>query len=507
MKYLYHCNINKPAKLGTIKHQTLVITTLSFLGAFIGFIITGLLFPNYLTPGQNGIIKLLLSYSLLLGQFANLGFTNVTTRLFPYFRNNNNHHNGYIRVLTVVTTCGALISTLIFLGLYFTGHFQKAESDTLSFYQYALYLIPLTWITTFFFAYDNYLKVSYQAVIGSFQKDVLQRILILASITLFITHIITFQQFILAYLFAYATPTLVLTLHIIKQGDFKVPVTPSVFRRRMRLAMIDVSLFGLIVGFSNLVVLNIDAIMISRFLDLDQTGIYGITFFFGTLIIIPARALRKTASTPLAEAWRIKDISLIQSIYTKSSINQFLIGALLFIGIWGNLHNIFQLLPAQYQAGQYVILFAGLANLTEMASGVAGTIINTSRHYRYMAWFFVVLIVVTIVSNLIFIPRWGITGAAVASFFSMSIFLILRAALLWNKHHIQPFRTNHLKIIVAATLSLLISYTLPHLPLYFDILLRSGIIATVYAVLNLLFKSSEDYTTLAKQLSQRILKK
>ena len=53
-------------------------------------------------------------------------------------------------------------------------------------------------------------------------------------------------------------------------------------------------------------------------------------------------------------------ILLLMKFYAKSTINQLIVGELLFLGIWANIHNIFKILPAEYEAGKYVIFFIGI---------------------------------------------------------------------------------------------------------------------------------------------------
>lgn len=113
--------------------------------------------------------------------------------------------------------------------------------------------------------------------------------------------------------------------------------------------------FGVIVGFSNVLVLSVDRIMVEKMIGMDAAGVYSITFFFGTLVVIPARSLRKIAGTMLAEAWKNKDMKTIEEIYSKSIVNQLLIGVLIFIGLWSNIHNVFEILPKDYESGKWVI--------------------------------------------------------------------------------------------------------------------------------------------------------
>ena len=81
--------------MGIIEKQATKNLIYSYLGAGLGFI-TILWSAHLLTPAQNGVTKLLVSYSMLFAQFANLGFTSVTIRLFPYFRNKDKGHHGFL---------------------------------------------------------------------------------------------------------------------------------------------------------------------------------------------------------------------------------------------------------------------------------------------------------------------------------------------------------------------------------------------------------------------------
>jgi hypothetical protein len=69
--------------MGIIEKQATKNAIYSYLGASLGFF-TVMWFAHSLTTAENGARGLLISYSALFAQFANLGFTSVTNRFFPY---------------------------------------------------------------------------------------------------------------------------------------------------------------------------------------------------------------------------------------------------------------------------------------------------------------------------------------------------------------------------------------------------------------------------------------
>ncbi|MBC34770.1 MAG: polysaccharide biosynthesis protein [Bacteroidetes bacterium] len=478
--------------MGVIQNQTLRGSLYSYIGVLIGFVITGLLLPEYLSTAENGVIKLLLSYSIIFSQFAALGFNSITTRLFTYFRDKDKGHNGFLFIGSIVTLAGIGLSIMVFYFLKDILISRGGNSNDLFSY-YANFVIPLIVCQTIFNFLDNYAKVLFESVIGTFLKELVQRLIILGVLFLLIFNIIDFEQFVLLYVIAIALPTVLLFIYLgqKKQLHFK-PISGFISKDLSR-SMFSVGSFGLIIGFSNMAILNIDSIMVSQLVGLSETGIYGITFFFGTLIIIPSRALRKISSAVYADSWKSMDMQNIKDVYQKSALNQFVFGLLLFVGIWGNIDNVFEILPKEYEAGKYVIFFIGLVNLIDMLSGNTVVIINTSPKYRYLSWILLIHLGIVVISNFLFIPIWGLTGAAIASFVSTCIYALIRFMVLYRFYKLQPYNWKFILPVLIAVLSYALSTILPDVGyLILDIILRSTIILIIYIPLVYILKLSPE---------------
>ncbi len=101
-----------------------------------------------------------------------------------------------------------------------------------------------------------------------------------------------------------------------------------------------------------------------------------------TVIEVPKRALMQIAMPLISRAFEKNDLKDIQNIYQKTSINQLIVGSLILIGIWANLHNIFALIPRGdiYEAGKYVVLIIGFGKLLDMMFGPSSEIIVLSKY-------------------------------------------------------------------------------------------------------------------------------
>ncbi|NCB60165.1 MAG: hypothetical protein EOM46_22405 [Gammaproteobacteria bacterium] len=101
--------------MGIIIKQSIRGSVWSYLGVLVGFVTTSYLFPNYLSTDAVGLLGLLMAWSMLFAQISSLGFHGVTSRLFPYFRNRENGHNGFLFIAFMVMIAGFILFDVVHL--------------------------------------------------------------------------------------------------------------------------------------------------------------------------------------------------------------------------------------------------------------------------------------------------------------------------------------------------------------------------------------------------------
>ncbi len=488
--------------MGIIVRQSIKGTIWSYIGVGIGFITTAYLFPNYLSTDTIGLFGLLLAWSVLLTQFSSLGFGGVTARLFPYFRDKEKGHNGFLLIAFMVMAAGFilfLVTYFIFSPWLIENNREKSQL----FSEYAWLLVPLTFFTLVFAILDSYNRLLYNVVFGIFLSEFLQRLLILIVVLLFVTGLLNLHQLILAYAGAASAKGAIIFFYLLGKGEINLKPNPEFITKDLRKEMISVAFFSLLTGFGGSIVFSIDKIIVNQMLGLDATGVYTIAFFFGTIVIIPSRPLLKISGALISEAWKKNDVPYIEDIYRKSCINQFILGAFLFGGIWVNIDSILIILGPEYLAGKWVIFFIGLGYLIDMATGANAQIIAFSREYKMALWFLIVLVILVVSTMYLLIPVWSITGAAVAIALSFLLNNLMRYIFLYRKYGLQPFSPRLLLVIVAFIPGYYLGYILPELPLVWDILARSSVFAAVYSALITGLKVSyEVNSTLATILKE-----
>ncbi|MBP8959289.1 MAG: oligosaccharide flippase family protein [Bacteroidales bacterium] len=480
--------------MGIVFKQSAKGTIYVYTGLILGFITTGILFPRIYTTEQIGLLKIIVAYSSLIAILGTLGINGATIRLFPWFRNEKRKHNGFLALAMLTGLAGFILTTILLIVLkpyMLSTNIQKSPLVA----SYFNYLIILVFFQIFFSILDNYNTALYNSVQGTFLKEVFQRILIIIFIGLFFFDIISFHQFVILYIVALCAPTVFIVFFLIREKQFSLKPDFQFLNKNLKKSVVTVSLFSILNGFSLLAIQNIDVIMVNSMIGLDYAGIYSICFFFGAVISMPARSISRITGIVSADAWKNNDLNTIKNIYNKSCMTLFIIGLLLFIGILANIDNIFKIIGPEYLPGKWVIFFIALGNLIDMATGANSSIFGTSIYYKVQSFFLMLLVVLIVAANIILIPRFGITGAAIGSAGALTLLNVMRYLFLYIKFGLQPYNKKFLFVILIGGASWFLTSLIPVMDnLIADIFIRCCTIAILYFLPIYFSGISEDIT-------------
>ncbi|MBN2776596.1 MAG: polysaccharide biosynthesis C-terminal domain-containing protein [Bacteroidales bacterium] len=493
--------------MGIIARQTIKGSAYSALGAIIGFINIGLIMPQIFSTAEIGLTNLLISLSAIFGQLGTLGFMNVSVKLFPYFKDSKNKNNGFLFLLLSVGTLGFIICAIAY---YIWKPFlvnSNVQSSPL-FAEYVYLLIPLIFISIFYLLVDSYNRVLFNASFGLFVKEFLLRILNLAGIILFYLDVFDFHAFIIYYTIAYGVPLLLICLLLLYKNQLSIKPSFLILDKKFIREIISVAAFGLISGFSTIAVFQVDRYLINHYCDLSATGVYSTAFFFGTIILLPARALIRISSSIIGEDIKQDNWGKIKNIYSQSTHNLLLLSVFMFILIWGNINNIMKFLPAEFESGRYVILFISLAFVVQSVSAISGVIIQYSKYYRQHSYLMLFLIVLIVVLNIVLLPDYGIDGAALASFISFVSVGLIQIVYVKIKFNAQPYNYKHLVMILLGGFAYFISWLIPDFgSLIIDLFVRSAIISIIYILPLLIAGYSPETSDMLKKIFQFFVKR
>ncbi|MGE5400255.1 MAG: polysaccharide biosynthesis C-terminal domain-containing protein [Ignavibacteriales bacterium] len=496
--------------MGIVIRQSAKTLFVTYLGFLIGYVNTLILFPLALSVEQIGLQRILIDVAAFFSTFAALGATHIPIRYFPYFKDPRKQHNGFLFFLLCLSFVGYVVFLVLFFVLKdaFIGVYSKNASQLT---QYYYYLIPFTFIQLLIIIFESYTLVQLKPVVPRFIREIIIRVFFSLGVLGIFYQLITFHTFINLILVFYMAALLLLLLYVYSIKALFLRPDLSVFKSPHLKSMLVFGGFVLLGNTSDIIIRNIDSLMLGSYSGLKSTGIYTIALYIALVLEIPRRSMSQVVVPLVAEASKNRELGKIEELYKKSSINQLIIGGLLFLVIWCNIDNIFKFIPhgSTFALGKWVVFYIGLGKLFDMATGINAEIITTSKYYKYDLFFYMCLSLLAIGTNMLLIPVLGITGAAMASAISILLFNTMRFIFIWRIYKMQPFSKNTIKVLLISVFVLLFNYIFPHVSGHFvwDVAIRGFFITIIFSGLTLFFKASEDINNLLAKVMRRYLVK
>lgn len=479
--------------MGVVQKQSIRNAFITYSGILIGALNTMFIFPKVLGAEKHGLVMLLLSIATVFTQFLHLGVPNVLIRYFPYFK----LHKKYVYRMMIQIPLITILLFAFFLHLFGDYLFNSYKLKSSLFEEYQVFILPLVASLVVFEVFVALSRSELKTVYPSFLREFALRLMTLILLVVYALQRIDFEQFMLFWLGAYALNSLLMLGFLLRSKLFRFSLgLPLVHDSSIGKEMVGYGLITLLTVSATILVNRIDVLMLGYYLDIENVAFYSIALFMATLVQIPGRSIMQIGKPILAKAWERNDTDEIQNLYHKSALNQMLIGSLVFIGIWLNIDDVLSLVPEKYQGVQYVFFFIGIAKLFDTSCGLNGAILVTSEKYKYDLVINVILILLTLATNAIFIPMYGIEGAALATAISVIIYNVLKWSLLKYWFGFQPFTP---KFVLGVGISLFTLIVISYIPVNFEsvllrIIVKTSIICVIYAVFVVGLNVSEDIT-------------
>jgi O-antigen/teichoic acid export membrane protein len=496
--------------LGIVLRQGIRNTLISYVGLAIGFANTILILPRLLSPAQIGLVgSVLVPLATIGAQVAAFGFANAGMRYFPFFRNQGRNHAGFFPLLLGPPLLGfALVALLMWVGKPLVLQWYTKGDDAALLAAHYTVAIGLAGCIMLGSLQDAYLRSLFHTSFSSFCQEILLRLLLVGAAVAYSQHYLSFDGFVLAYAGAYATVAVLLACYLAFIGELHLRPTRAALRIKPLREMLGFGAFVLLSNISGTVLLNIDSLMVGTQKGFAQAGIYLIATNISTALVLPFRALYKTAFSLIAEYWKEGDMAKMADFYQRSTRINTLLGCYLALGIGLNLNFIYGLIHRpEYAAGTTAVLLLLAGRLLDGIAGVNGIIVATSPRYRFDLVFNVSLAAAVVVLNWILIPRMGLEGAALAYCVALVSINVARTWFVWRTYGLQPFDARVGRILLVALAAGVLAWAMPDLGnAWLTLLLRGGVLTVVYAAGILLTRSAPELMPIIAGIRARIAK-
>lgn len=443
--------------MGIVQKDAMRVSVISYVGIILGYINRVYLFLLFLTEEQIGFIGLLLSTGVLFASFTNLGTLNISWKFFPFLRNPEKKHSGFLSMIITIVLIGILFFGIVYVLLKGTFEYYFIENSKL-FMDYYYWVLPTGVGIVFFKVLENYLKALFKNVFAVIARDLIPRVLVLFAIIAFAYEQISFDAFVIIFCLTQIIPAFLLIAYLIKLNEWHFSIKSITIPKRFRKIIINYSLYSYFNSLVTIMVISIDLFMVSSYLGLIYTGVYTIMLYLIRALMIPYTSMSRISSPLISEYWKEKNIGKISELYTKFSSIGLFIGLFGFLGVWINREDLFSWLAdkgPEYYEGMNVFLFLMIARISDMYMGLNGIILITSKKYRYDIFFTSALLVVVIVLNQVLIPRMGISGAALATAIGIFGYNMARLIFVYINFKLHPFKKSQFAVIALFGLVLL----------------------------------------------------
>ena len=474
--------------MGLVQKDALRTTIISSFGLILGYLNKGLFFLLIFSTEQIGVVNLVFSLGVLFAQFSNFGAVYSIWKFFPFFKNKENKHHGFLSFSLLIVLLGAGVVSLFFL-LFRSNIEHIYESKSPMFLDYYLWVIPLGIGYLMYLVFEVYLRSLFKNVISVLAMDVVLRLVVSLLLLLFWLELIDFNDFVLAHSLIFFIPPLILIFYLKYLGELFINPRKINISKRFKKIIFNYSAFNYMNTLGRVLVNALDVIMIAQFIGLKATGVYTTVVFLTSAIQVPYKSLIRVSSPLISEHWKNRNFSGMKLLYRQVSSVSLVIGLGLFICVWVNIDFLFSFLKPEFSDGIWVFFFLMMGRLLDMYFGLNGHIFTSSKKYKYDLIFTLSLIGVVYFLNLYLIPIYGIIGAAISTAVALILYNLGRLLFVYFTYSIHPFTWKQFLIINLGVLSIILVINIPtfDLNIWIQFILKTFVTGFIFFGTILLF--------------------
>jgi O-antigen/teichoic acid export membrane protein len=147
----------------------------------------------------------------------------------------------------------------------------------------------------------------------------------------------------------------------------------------------------------------------------------------------------------------------------------------------------------------------GLSKYFDLILGNNNAIIFNSKYYRTVLFLGVLLVTLTVILNMIFIPLYGLKGTAFATLLSITLYSLSKLLFVVKRMKLFPFTSKTITafgILIACFLGFYF-WEFPFQPV-FNIILKSILVSIIYLFLSYKLKLSSDINDVIDNVLRKV---
>ena len=485
--------------MGIVLNQSLKNTIITYIGFAIGGISTIFLFPSILGKTYYGLSNYILSCANVIMPLFAIGMQNTLVKFYSQCKTEK-EQNQFLSFSVLFPL--VLTIPLLLLGLFFYDEISLFVTKKNPIVKEFIYLIPFIGLCMAYFEiFYAWARVHMHSVFGNFIKEVGLRLFSLVALVGMYLGWITAIEFIYLTAGIYFVALLITMLYAfrVKKPDFQFSIPHNVK------GILEYTFYIILSGSVANLLLDGDKIMLNQYMDIGNIAFYSVATYIALVISVPSRAMHQIVYPITARLMHENKHDELNDLYKKTSVNLQIVGGFVMLCIFVNIDQLYEMLPKDYAGGIWIVFIIGLSKYFDLILGNNNAIIFNSKYYRMVLFLGLMLVFFTIVLNMIFIPLYGITGSAIATLLSITIYSVAKLMFVVKRMHLYPFtiQTVYSIIITAILFVLFYFWKFPFHPII-GIVLKSILVTILYVYINYRFSISKEINQVLHSLIKKL---
>jgi O-antigen/teichoic acid export membrane protein len=475
------------------------------LFAYISRFIIAFLLARLLGAEQYGLYQLTLTTATLAGGLALLGLDTALVRYVALFASRRDEA-GLWGALQIGLGITAVLSVLIGGGLYILANpiaEQLFHEPTLApLLRLISLVVPLLTLSDILAgATRGFKKMQYTAIAQDIARPLIRLILIVVLAIMGLSAARALIIFGLA--FAISFGMLVYFLH--KEFSLKRPLGSARYDTRAMLSFsVPVYLSGLMTTFQS----SLQTVLLGALNTVTSVGIFTVASRVNLVGQMFHNSVTTAAGPVIAELYGRGEREQMGRLYQTTNKWVFTLNLPIFLTIVLFPAPILSIFGKSFVDGSTALVLLAGAAIVNAGTGMCGAVLDMTGYTKLKLVNSIVQLVLSLGSNILLIPRWGVAGAATTVLIVTCAVNGLRLLEVFILLRLLPYNLSFLKPITAGLVTLAVVLAIGRwLPVEANLIytaIQVLIIFAVYAAITLLLGLSPEELVVLARLRRRI---
>ena len=488
--------------MSKIQRQGTINSLINYLGTLIGFFTTVVLFPVYFSEEEIGFRSIITEISRIFGVLSLFGMAAVYIKFYPYY--NQRKEDGKLRFFTITVFAFVFVIITLLILIFHDTFITWYNEDSLLLAANYYVLLPMIFSMGVISLFTSFYNSMHLYTIPNIANTIYLRILLCVLVLVIGYSGFARDSFWLFYSLVYLFIPAYLFLDLWRRDKSFFKPSLEVFKRKERKGIYKYGVYNLLNGITSSLSLKIDLIMIGAMMTIADAGAYGFTVYLISLVEIPRRVINQISVVYISEYWHNNELDKLRKLYKTVALNMMLLTMCVVSLLFLNLDEFYTVVAKGefFSLARTALIIIGIGKVIDVSFSQNSEIVMLSSNYKYILYFTIVLMLLGILLNYLFIPDYGMTGAAIGTVLSFMIFNILKFVFLLKKLKTVPFSFRMIPAIVICAFSFWLSNSLVSsetLNVYLVMAIKTSTFIIVYTSLVYFFKVSNDYNELVNR--------